>query len=74
MGHRLSKIYTRTGDEGITGLGDNTRITKNEPRMDAIGDIDELNCNIGILLSEELNEEIQKFLITIQHSLFDQAF
>ena len=71
MGHRLSKIYTKTGDDGSTGLGDNTRIEKDHPRMEAIGDIDELNCSIGVLLSEEIEDEIQQFLIEIQHRLFD---
>tara|TARA_B100000676_G_scaffold53869_1_gene53027 strand:+ start:1360 stop:1905 length:546 start_codon:yes stop_codon:yes gene_type:complete len=71
MGHRLSKIYTKTGDGGTTGLGDNTRIEKDHPRMEAIGDVDELNCSIGVLLSEEMEDEIQQFLIEIQHRLFD---
>ena len=71
MGHRLSKIYTKTGDGGTTGLGDNTRIEKDHPRMEAIGDVDELNCSIGVLLSEEMEDEIQQFLIKIQHRLFD---
>ena len=71
MGHRLSKIYTKTGDGGSTGLGDNTRIEKDHPRMEAIGDIDELNCCVGLLLSEALDVGEQEFLIEIQHRLFD---
>ena len=71
MGHRLSKIYTRTGDAGTTGLGDGSRIDKHDPRMEAIGDIDELNCNLGLLLSETLREDMRELLIDIQHDLFD---
>ncbi len=71
MGHRLSKIYTRTGDLGNTGLGDNSRIEKNHTRMEAIGDIDELNCNIGVLLSEKLDPLTKDLLATLQHALFD---
>ena len=71
MGNRLSKIYTKTGDSGSTGLGNNSRIEKNHVRMDAIGDIDELNCNIGLLLSEKLDLETNELLIKLQHSLFD---
>lgn len=71
MGHRLSKIYTRTGDGGTTGLGDGSRIAKTEPRMHAIGEVDELNCNIGLLLSEELRAGLAELLLDIQHDLFD---
>ena len=71
MGHRLSKIYTRTGDAGTTGLGDGTRIGKAEPRMEAIGEIDELNCTLGLLLCEPLREDLRALLVDIQHDLFD---
>ncbi|MEQ8234679.1 MAG: cob(I)yrinic acid a,c-diamide adenosyltransferase [Gammaproteobacteria bacterium] len=71
MGHRLSKIYTRTGDAGTTGLGDGSRIDKHAPRMEAIGEVDELNCNLGLLLTETLREDMHALLIDIQHDLFD---
>lgn len=71
MGHRLSKIYTRTGDGGTTGLGDGGRIDKHAPRMEAIGEVDELNCNIGLLLTEPLPEGMQPLFVDIQHDLFD---
>jgi len=71
MGHRLSKIYTRTGDDGTTGLGDGSRVGKDDPRVEAFGAIDELNSQIGMLLSEALPSEIRDTLTTIQHRLFD---
>ena len=71
MGNRLSKIYTRTGDAGTTGLGDGSRIAKISPRMHAIGEIDELNCNLGLLLSEQLRPDMHALLLDIQHDLFD---
>ena len=71
MGHRLSKIYTKTGDDGITGLGDGTRIEKCSPRLEAIGEIDELNCCLGLLLAENLPPELTAALFDIQHDLFD---
>jgi len=71
MGHRLSKIYTRTGDDGTTGLGDGSRIKKTERRIEAIGTVDELNSLIGLLLARELPEEIHNSLTDIQHDLFD---
>ena len=71
MGHRLSKIYTRTGDDGTTGLGDGSRIAKSSPRLRAIGDIDELNCNLGLLLVETLPADLGDVLLDIQHDLFD---
>ena len=71
MGHRLTKIYTKTGDHGTTGLGDGNRIKKNDPRMEVIGDIDELNCNVGVLLSEDLPKEVSNLLLRIQNCLFD---
>jgi cob(I)alamin adenosyltransferase len=72
MGHRLSKIYTRTGDDGTTGLGDNTRIDKDHPRMEAIGSVDELNSLIGMLIAElPADDELLTTLTRIQHHLFD---
>lgn len=72
MGNRLSKIYTRTGDKGTTGLGNNTRVAKDDDRIKAIGEIDELNCAIGLLLSHgPTTELIDKSLHQIQHKLFD---
>ena len=72
MGNRLSKIYTRTGDDGTTGLGDGTRVRKNHPRVEAYGTTDELNSAIGILLAvPNLPEGITACLIEVQHELFD---
>lgn len=71
MGNRLSKIYTRTGDDGTTGLGDGSRTGKDSLRIEAMGSVDELNCVIGVLLCHSLPEAIQPALTDIQHSLFD---
>jgi len=71
MGHRLSKIYTRTGDTGTTGLGDGSRVPKNSARIEAIGAVDELNSAIGVVLAESIPEEIGTVLTRIQHELFD---
>lgn len=71
MGHRLTKIYTRTGDSGETGLGDGTRVPKDSPRVHALGEIDELNSAIGLLLTEQLPAGIRAALADIQHDLFD---
>ncbi|CAG0954429.1 cob(I)alamin adenosyltransferase [Methylophilaceae bacterium] len=71
MGNRLSRIYTRTGDDGTTGLGDGSRVNKDSLRVDAMGDVDELNAVIGILLTEPLSEIIAATLTRIQHDLFD---
>ncbi|MBS3936077.1 MAG: cob(I)yrinic acid a,c-diamide adenosyltransferase [Sulfuritalea sp.] len=71
MGYRLSKIYTRTGDAGLTGLGDGSRIGKDGPRIAALGDVDELNAGVGLLLCEELPDEVRVLLTGIQHDLFD---
>ncbi|MGH8247124.1 MAG: cob(I)yrinic acid a,c-diamide adenosyltransferase [Gammaproteobacteria bacterium] len=71
MGHRLSKIYTRTGDDGTTGLGDGTRTAKSDRRIHAIGEVDELNSLVGVLLAEDPGEDISGILHDIQHGLFD---
>jgi cob(I)alamin adenosyltransferase len=71
MGHRLSKITTRTGDAGETGLGDGSRVPKDHPRVAALGDIDELNCALGLVLAEELPKEVRAVLSEVQHDLFD---
>jgi cob(I)alamin adenosyltransferase len=71
MGHRLSKITTRTGDGGETGLGDGSRVRKDSPRVAALGEIDELNSALGVLLAEPLSEKIRGDLQSIQHDLFD---
>jgi cob(I)alamin adenosyltransferase len=71
MGHRLSKIATRTGDDGTTGLGDGSRVRKDDARIAAMGDVDELNSQIGVLLTEPLPADVQDALTAIQHDLFD---
>lgn len=71
MGNRLSKIATRTGDDGTTGLGDGRRVGKDDVRIAAIGDVDELNSNVGVLLAEPLPDDVRAVLVTIQHDLFD---
>lgn len=71
MGNRLSKIYTRTGDAGTTGLGDGSRVAKDSPRIQAIGAVDELNSAIGVLLAEALPESVHACLHDVQHDLFD---
>ena len=71
MGHRLSKIVTRTGDEGTTGLGDGRRVAKDSARIDAIGAVDELNSTIGVLLAESLPDGVSGCLVEVQHDLFD---
>ncbi len=71
MGHRLSKIYTRTGDAGTTGLADGSRVDKDSARMEALGDVDELNSQIGMLLSQRLPDELRETLVDVQHALFD---
>lgn len=71
MGHRLSKIVTRTGDAGTTGLGDGSRVGKDSARIEAIGAIDELNSRVGVVLAEGLPPSIQALLTDIQHDLFD---
>ena len=71
MGHRLSKIYTRTGDGGTTGLGDGSRVDKDAARVQAMGDVDELNCAIGAILVHPLDDEMRACLLDVQHALFD---
>jgi len=71
MGHRLSKIVTRTGDAGTTGLGDGSRIAKDSTRIAAIGEVDELNSTLGLLLTETLPAPVAACLTTVQHDLFD---
>ena len=71
MGNRLSKIYTRTGDDGTTGLGDGTRIAKDSARVAAYGTVDEANSAIGLLLASDVPDDIRELLTTVQHQLFD---
>jgi cob(I)alamin adenosyltransferase len=71
MGNRLSKIYTRTGDDGTTGLGDGTRVAKDSARVCAYGTVDEANSAIGLLLATELPDALRELLTTVQHQLFD---
>lgn len=72
MGNRLSKIYTRTGDDGSTGLGDGTRVAKDHPRVEAYGSVDELNSAVGVVLAcDNLPDEVRDCLTTTQHELFD---
>jgi len=71
MGKRLTQIATRTGDDGTTGLGDNTRVPKNDLRVHAMGDVDELNSSIGVLLCEDLPADVRVLLVEIQHQLFN---
>lgn len=71
MGNRLSKIVTRTGDAGTTGLGDGSRVAKDTARIDAIGTVDELNSTLGVLLAEVVPEGVRTCLTDVQHDLFD---
>ena len=71
MGNRLTQIATRTGDDGSTGLGDNTRVSKNSARPHAMGDVDELNSHIGLLLCETLPDDVRAVLVDVQHQLFN---
>jgi cob(I)alamin adenosyltransferase len=71
MGHRLSKITTRTGDAGETGLGDGSRVSKSSVRVQALGDIDELNSSLGVLLAEDLPAHVRDALLEVQQALFD---
>jgi cob(I)alamin adenosyltransferase len=71
MGHRLSKIYTRTGDNGTTGLGDGSRVGKDHIRIEAYGALDELNSHLGLILALDPPAEINALLAEVQHLLFD---
>ena len=71
MAKRLTKIYTRTGDGGTTGLADGSRVGKDAPRVDAMGDVDELNSAIGLLLAEDLPEAMRAGMVAVQHDLLD---
>ncbi len=71
MGNRLSKIYTKTGDDGTTGLGDGARVAKDAARVSAYGTVDELNSTIGVILAQEMPAGVREALVQIQHDLFD---
>jgi cob(I)alamin adenosyltransferase len=71
MANRLTQIATRTGDDGSTGLGDGTRTRKDTLRVHAMGDVDELNSSLGVLLSEPLPDDVRELLVVIQHELFN---
>jgi cob(I)alamin adenosyltransferase len=71
MGHRLSRIYTRTGDDGTTGLADGSRVPKDAPRVDAMGAVDELNSLVGAIRVQPLPEDVDALLADVQHALFD---
>ena len=71
MGKRLTQIATRTGDNGTTGLGDNARVSKDSLRVHAMGDVDELNSHIGVLLCEHMPNDVRALLVEVQHQLFN---
>ena len=71
MSNRLTQIATRTGDDGTTGLGDGTRVPKDHARVAAMGDVDELNSCIGVLLTEALPDAVRELLVVVQHELFN---
>jgi cob(I)alamin adenosyltransferase len=71
MANRLTQIATRTGDDGTTGLGDGSRVPKDDARVVAMGDVDELNSQLGLLLTEPLPDDVRELLLTIQHELFN---
>ena len=71
MANRLTQIATRTGDDGTTGLGDGTRVAKDALRVQAMGDVDELNSGLGVLLAEPLPDDVRELLVVIQHELFN---
>ena len=71
MGNRLSQIATRTGDNGTTGLGNNERVSKDSSRVRAMGDVDELNSHLGVLLCEPMPEAVRALLVEVQHQLFN---
>ena len=71
MGNRLTRIYTRTGDAGTTGLANGSRVAKDSPRIEAIGAVDELNSALGVLLAESLPDAARDCLDGVQNDLFD---
>ena len=71
MGNRLSKIYTRTGDDGSTGLGDGSRVSKDSARVTAYGTVDEANSAIGLVLACDIPDEVRQVLVSVQHQMFD---
>ena len=71
MGNRLSKIYTRTGDKGTTGLGDGSRVDKDDLRVETFGTVDELNSMVGLILASEIDDSVRACLTRTQHELFD---
>ncbi len=71
MSNRLTQIATRTGDDGSTGLGDGSRVPKDHLRVQAMGDVDELNSSLGVLLCEPLPDDVRELLVTVQHELFN---
>ncbi len=71
MANRLTQIATRTGDDGTTGLGDGQRVPKSHLRIAAMGDVDELNSQLGVLLAEPLPDDVRELLVTVQHELFN---
>lgn len=71
MGHRLSKIYTRTGDKGTTGIGGGKRLDKDDIRIEAIGTVDELNSVVGTVMAHAIPKDIYQLLLEVQHDLFD---
>ena len=71
MGNRLSKIYTKTGDDGTTGLGDGSRVAKDSARVGAYGTVDEANSCIGLVLAGEIPDDVRSLLVSVQHQMFD---
>ena len=71
MGNRLSKIYTKTGDDGSTGLGDGSRVSKDSARVTAYGTVDEANSAIGLILACDIQDDVREILVSVQHHLFD---
>ena len=71
MARRLTRIYTRTGDDGTTGLADGSRVAKDAPRIEAIGAVDELNSAVGVMLTQDLPENVRATFVAVQHDLFD---
>jgi cob(I)alamin adenosyltransferase len=71
MGNRLSKIYTKTGDDGSTGLGDGTRVSKDSARVIAYGTVDEANSAIGLILAGDIPQSVREILVSVQHHMFD---